>query len=558
MEKTATKSTNPNKTEFLRLLRDFSPGTVIDEAFEVKEFVELGGMGYLFRGFHRRLKRDIAIKVLKKQWVPGAGQRNYFLTEGHQMARIHHQYVARIYDVGVYKGHYYLIMDFIEGENLYKYIKENSTQGTDAILEMMAKLAEALSAVHKEGIIHRDIKPANIMITPAGDPVLLDFGIAKPENGNERDDHQHSPGRCVTGTPAFIAPECYKNGDSISPASDVYSLGKTFYYLLTGTLPQNGKNQHVLTTKAQCLPKSISAKIEKLINRMTHEDPRFRPSDGKRVVEELRKVRNVSRVLSRTITTMAILLGFVLAGLWSFRSPRPTDWVPRPRVIAVIPNTVKDEKFSYISYEFENAIRRSYPYYEIVDRNNIKGTIDELELIQEGWISKANSAAIGKMVGAHIFINFEKGSYNDQTLIYPKAYDVETTLLLGNTRIEPDVVQASRVNKRVLTQLVSELMEDIDRSLIYRSFVASADGDKVVLEHGQLYGAQVGMMVSVLNRNEDALGLLEITTADKHTATAKIVQGNDKIRKGLRVEELKEKVKEPGKGTNSQTKDKNI
>ena len=538
------QSLNPAKTEFLRLQRDFSPGTVIENAFEIKGFMELGGMGYLFKGYHRRLRRDIAIKVLKGQWISGG--RSDFLAEGHQMARVHHQYVARIYDVGTYKNHTYLVMDYIDGKNLYKYFQEKKMIPPDTALDIMIKLATALSAVHQEGIIHRDIKPANIMINSKGDPVLLDFGISRCENGNGGLKTPSSHKRIVTGTPEFMAPECYKNGYQISPASDVYSLGKTFRFILNGSPLQRGNGHEQMTTQAQTAPQKLPEKFDDLIERMTHEDPALRPTDGKSVLQELRIIKKSGRMrmTPKWLSKIVVGLLFLFLAVSSYRYLRPSDWNPRPRVIAVIPNSIVDGNFSYIPYEFEKKIRNNYPYYDLVDRNNIKKTIEELELVKDGWISKTNSTKIGEMVGAQIFIMFEKGAYNNKPLIYSKAYDIETTLLLGHTRIEPQTHGATTIKTVPLTQSVNALMQDIAKTLTYRGVIKSVDERSVTLAHGQLHGAMVGMTLRVLNRADDTIALLKITTADKYEAEAAIIKTESRIKKGMRVQEVKENARE--------------
>ena len=426
------KSDISGRKEFERLRHDFSQGTIIAEAFQVQEFVDAGGMGYLFKGHHLRLKRDIAIKVLKKGKFSSEKHAQEFLAEGQQLAQIHHQHVARIYDVGTYKGHYFLVMDFIEGRNIHQIVQENGVFEVGTAISLMIKVTSALKLVHKKGIIHRDITPKNIMVDCDGNPVLLDFGISKSSKSPQGETvAMESPGnkRFVTGAPGFISPERY-NGHRLTPAADVFSLGQTFCYALTGAVSRNrGELQHILPEHLSC-SKTKALQISALIKAMTEPDPKNRLKDASEVLKELRRLdkKPIPKRILTAVASLFLLTGVI--GFTLFSKDRRTDFYPRPRVIAVMPLDVTNHPFSYMSFELEKKLRGKYPNFTIVDRKHIEKTIKELKLTEVGWVTPDNSARVGRMVGAHFFVILETEKESNQEVIYPRIYDVETTALM--------------------------------------------------------------------------------------------------------------------------------
>ena len=530
------KPQSSGRADFERLRHDFSPGTIIAEAFEVHEFVDAGGMGYLFKGRHLRLKRDIAIKVLKKSKFSSEKHALEFLAEGQQLAQIHHQHVVRIYDVGTHKGHYFLVMDFIEGSNIFHIVQNKGGIYVDTAVGLMIKVTLALALVHKKDIIHRDITPKNIMVDTEGNPVLLDFGIAK--SSTDETMPMESPGnkRFVTGAPGFISPERY-NGHRHTPAADVFSLGQTFCYALTGAVPRNcDELQRILPERLRC-SKSKALQIGALIKAMTEPDPKNRLKDGGEVLRELRRL-NQKFISKRTMIGIAALFFLIgVLGFTFFSMDKQPDFGPRPRVIAVMPLDSADHPFSYLSFELEKELRRKYPNFTIVDRKNIEKTIEELQLTGAGLVTPDNSARIGRMVGAHFFVIFETEKENKQMVIYPKIYDVETTAIMGSEKLDYPTLNDDSNRNKELAKIADLLITSIDKELPYQSIIEKIQNKKVRLQHGPLFGARSGMRLRVLAKNnEDAVGLLEISNTSKKGTIAKVINGGDGIKKGMRVE----------------------
>ena len=113
-----------DKNEFIELLDDFQPGTVLKGTFKIDRFIESGGMAYVVKGFHLNLKKNVAIKILKEEWTKNPSTLNYFLNEGRKMALVNHPFVVKVYDVDIHKSHHYLVMDHIEGCDLCAFLEE--------------------------------------------------------------------------------------------------------------------------------------------------------------------------------------------------------------------------------------------------------------------------------------------------------------------------------------------------------------------------------------------------------------------------------------------------
>lgn len=216
--------------------------------YEIRAELGHGGMGTVYRAFDTQLEREVALKLpnCDPQREPAVVAR--FLQEGKAAARIQHPHVCPIYDAGCIDGTYFLVMALIEGESLTQRMREHPLAPEDAS-ELIRKLAAALDVVHEQGIVHRDIKPANVMVTPQGEPLLMDFGLARRLDGANR---QTVSGMLV-GTIPYMSPE-QVNGEPADRRSDVYSLGVVFYELLAGQLPFQGKLTDLLLRIGQAEP----------------------------------------------------------------------------------------------------------------------------------------------------------------------------------------------------------------------------------------------------------------------------------------------------------------
>lgn len=191
-----------------------------------------GGMGVVHKALDRKLDRLVAIKILPWQLHGDETAKRYFAREAKAIAALKHPNVVAIYDYGEGFGSLYLAMEYLEGPNLQSMLKGDPQRLRSNWRYWFVQAARGIAAAHAKGILHRDLKPANLMLDEHQTLRILDFGLARPSG----DSNVTSK---LIGTPAFFPPEVLR-GESPSPASDVYSLGATFYTLATGRWPYIG------------------------------------------------------------------------------------------------------------------------------------------------------------------------------------------------------------------------------------------------------------------------------------------------------------------------------
>ena len=204
---------------------------------EILQKVAMGGMGAIYKARHKALDRIVCVKILSPSLTNDKKAVELFLTEARAIAELEHPNIVQVYNVGKEKGYYFIVMAFIEGQTLSQLVKKHKTLPIDLVLNLFEGVLLGLDAAHSKGIIHRDIKPSNILINAQMQPKIVDFGIAKKvdkEKGSTKTTE-------LAGTAYFIAPE-QALGRDLDTRADLYSVGASLYYVLTGQFPYNGKN----------------------------------------------------------------------------------------------------------------------------------------------------------------------------------------------------------------------------------------------------------------------------------------------------------------------------
>ncbi len=205
-----------------------------------------GGMGVVYLARDTQLDREVALKVPHLDGERGRTLRDRFEQEARAAARIHHPNICPIYDVGEIDGKPYLTMAFIDGKPLSNWLRQGKLSSRQAA-GVLRKLALALHEAHQCGVVHRDLKPANVMINRRGEPIIMDFGLARRYRS---EDTRLTRIGSTIGTPTYMAPEqCRGERQSIGPASDIYSLGVILYALLAGRPPFTGDDAMAVLSK---------------------------------------------------------------------------------------------------------------------------------------------------------------------------------------------------------------------------------------------------------------------------------------------------------------------
>ena len=195
-----------------------------------------GGMGIVYRAKDRRLKRQVAIKLLPPELAFRSEIKSRFLREAETAAQLSHPNIVPIYTVDEQEGLVFFVMAYVSGDNLAKRLHERGVLTIDESRRVLREVADALAYAHDRGVVHRDIKPDNILLDQvSGRPMVTDFGIARAMD-SEGDSRLTATGMAI-GTPAYMSPEQAAGEREIDGRSDLYSLGILGYQMLTGEPP---------------------------------------------------------------------------------------------------------------------------------------------------------------------------------------------------------------------------------------------------------------------------------------------------------------------------------
>lgn len=244
----------PRQLQRLRNEFEAKKSTQRIPGYRILRKIGQGAMATVFLARQLSLDRDVAIKVLPKKFSQNAKFIERFYKEGKAAAQLNHPNIVAAYDVGQAGEHHYFVMEYVDGLTVFdKLVKEKRVDEQTAIRNMI-QTAKALQHAHARGFVHRDIKPKNIMYTLGGIVKLADLGLARAMSDKEA--AKAEAGRAY-GTPYYISPEQIRGEVNIGPPADIYGLGATFYHMVTGRVPFEGKNpsavmhQHL---KAELIP----------------------------------------------------------------------------------------------------------------------------------------------------------------------------------------------------------------------------------------------------------------------------------------------------------------
>jgi serine/threonine-protein kinase len=202
----------------------------------LQEFVGGGGMGAVFRAWDTNLHRSVAVKVLSLRQADDADSLRRFQTEARSAARLDHPNIARAHYVGEDRGVRYIVFEFIEGRNVRDLVYSDGPMPLGDALSYTMQIASALAHAWEREVVHRDIKPSNILITQEGYAKLVDMGLARLEYLDQAA-HDETATGVTLGTFDYISPEQARNPRDADIRSDIYSLGCTLFFMLTGRPP---------------------------------------------------------------------------------------------------------------------------------------------------------------------------------------------------------------------------------------------------------------------------------------------------------------------------------
>jgi serine/threonine protein kinase/Tfp pilus assembly protein PilF len=363
--------------------RRLTPGPLKYDHFEVEVGadgfpIELGSgaIATTYRARDTVLNSVVALKVIDRKLAKMPGVRSRFLREARAAAQIHHPNVARVSHYGEQDGECFYVMELVEGETLEAKVRREGPMPLALALELIEQTARALAAAEKCGVVHRDIKPSNIMLEsdPSGSLIVkvIDYGIAKilgPEA--ERGAELTQTG--FIGTPAFASPEQFAPSEQrkIDTRSDIYSLGATFWYLLSGRVPFVGRTlREVAAKQAEELPLDqlknthVPARVVALLQSMLAVDPAKRPQSARELLSAIRRCYTKFSTEARSrrkrsimVAAGAILvLGSIAIGTWLYQRGQSSADIERSIAVLPFENRSEDKANAYFAEGIQDEI----------------------------------------------------------------------------------------------------------------------------------------------------------------------------------------------------------
>jgi len=283
-----------------QLLKGKSKGYELGN-YRILERIGRGGMGTVYLAEHRRMHHRVAIKVLPPDHAANPTLLERFYREARSAGHLSHPNLVRAHDVDEEKGVHYLVMEYVEGVTLHDLVTRRGPVSIERAAHYIGQAAVGLQYAHEAaGLVHRDVKPGNLLVDRSGTVRILDMGLARLAQAAFFDENADSitrrfNDRSVLGTADYIAPEQAVNSQSADTRADVYSLGGTFYFLLTGQppFPTGSVSQKLIwhqmrePTPVRQLRSEVPERIAELIRRMMSKKPDQRPQTPGEVVDAL-------------------------------------------------------------------------------------------------------------------------------------------------------------------------------------------------------------------------------------------------------------------------------
>ena len=316
-------------------------------SYVIQRSLGAGSMGQVFLAYHQQMKREVAIKLIVPELVASQAARQRFQREIEAAAKLQHPNLVAAHDAGEFRGRHYLVMEYVPGTDLRTTVKNSGPLEVATALRCIADAARGLQHAHDRGIVHRDVKPGNLVLANDGTVKVTDLGLARFVEA-PADSVDISQTGCVVGTAAFMSPEQCAGSTAIDYRTDVYSLGCTLFYLLTGrnvfeaetTLGMLRAHAEQPVPDLRTLAPQCAQELEDILNRMLSKQPADRPESMAGIAQKMDElaehtgslegqVRQASVASSRrrprrlaVMGGLALVIFVILLCSWSFLPSR--------------------------------------------------------------------------------------------------------------------------------------------------------------------------------------------------------------------------------------------
>lgn len=311
-------------------------GDILNGRYRIVQQQAAGGMAVVYKAIDQALGRTVAVKILRPNLLANdPAFLSRFQNEARNVANLKHPNIVTVHDIGNDGSWHYIVMEFVEGQDLKKLIKSVGVLPVARALNLAVQICAGIGFAHRAGLVHADVKPQNILVT--GDDVVkvTDFGIAQALTESKPGERMS----VVWGSPHYFAPE-QARGEKPTPAADVYSIGIVMYEMLTGALPYSGTNQQELAlahirdpipmvTDSQ---PAIPASLAQIVYKMMSKDPSARYRSAEQVMHVLATYRDkgIDTTTAAGLGTPAPLPVNTTPG--TAPTVRPPDWAAQTQM----------------------------------------------------------------------------------------------------------------------------------------------------------------------------------------------------------------------------------
>ncbi len=267
--------------------------------YQLLDLLGRGGMGKVFLARHTMMNRTVALKLISEQWCKDSAALERFLNEARAAAALDHPNLVHAYNVDTEGDRYYMVLEYVEGEDLQRRVESEGPLPIELAADYIRQAADGLAHAHAKGMIHCDIKPSNLLVNTQGVVKILDMGVSRwlgqAGAGAGGSDSAKSPSADIVGSVDYMAPEQVAQSQAVDHRADIYALGCTFFFLLTGRPPygQGTLSERIAQHQSGQIPDvrqlrpETPAALAEICTRMMAKDPQDRFASAGEVAEQL-------------------------------------------------------------------------------------------------------------------------------------------------------------------------------------------------------------------------------------------------------------------------------
>ena len=508
---------------------------IIDSKYEILKLLNTGGMNSaIYLALDKKLNRQWAIKKVRKS---SSQTTSMLMAEASIMKNLDHPMLPRIVGIEEDPKFFYIIMDFVQGENLKTVVTSSGPQAQDTVVSWGVKLCDVLTYLHGKGIVYRDMKPANIMLSPDGNIKLIDFGIAREYKENASED------TTALGTEGYAAPEQYEGKGQTDARTDVYGMGITLFQLLTGVNPSSYQ-ENIFSIRLQ--NPNLSSGLDKIILKCTNKDPKKRYQSTEELKKALLNYRKLDdkflkkqkKVIRKFFTLLGLsTLCFVVAGgsfIGSYfqknnRYSALLSGVPSKANIIKAIDVKPSETAGYVA--LLNHYGKEIDQNELSEFSHIYGEhreditdIEDVSMIAGEKIlgSYSEKSIRAKLITGEPYFNAASKKYSSAKIYVSMAEFYRAYIMQDDSAI---VKEPSKKDYEKLLRGMSDILKENEK-------LDSDDKHSIMLASDQL-------ILGLLSENADSMREQKISKSDLTSIVSNVEKNIDSI--NTRVKVLKEK-----------------